>query len=238
MNNLNDLKIKTDGPDVALVDQSCVVEEAGRVEVVLRTLERRLCEEISKAEYVIGCVAWLTSEPILRALAKCKGAAFVMQKEDWLRPDGSKDFHKQRVRALYEAVPLLNRFYFSGLLSECSQLSGDYEFAFRCVGEKSVGPASPRAHHKFAIFCGDALQDDPLEGSQDEYKLVRLSPYRVWTGSFNFTYTAQHSFENAVIFDHPKLVNAYFDEFQQIAALSEPLDWEHDYVEPEWRIGT
>ena len=63
-------------------------------------------------------------------------------------------------------------------------------------------------------------------------------PYKVWTGSFNFTNNAERSFENAVVLEEPSIVQAYFKEFQQIAALSEPLDWESEWVEPEWRIGT
>jgi phosphatidylserine/phosphatidylglycerophosphate/cardiolipin synthase-like enzyme len=60
----------------------------------------------------------------------------------------------------------------------------------------------------------------------------------VWTGSFNFTYTGTRSFENAIYIEDPEVSRAYFNEWEQIAALSEPLDWESPYVAPQWRIGS
>jgi len=65
-----------------------------------------------------------------------------------------------------------------------------------------------------------------------------LEPYAVWTGSFNFTKNAGFSLENAVIMRNPKIVNAYLLEWANVEAISEPLDWENDWVAPEWRIGT
>ncbi len=65
-----------------------------------------------------------------------------------------------------------------------------------------------------------------------------VKPVRVWTGSFNLTQNAVASFENAVIISNPRIVQAYTVEFEQLFALSEPLDWTTEYVEPEYRIGT
>lgn len=102
----------------------------------------------------------------------------------------------------------------------------------RCVG---VGGQRnrPRMHDKFLVFCKEEPEcaSDVLYGSA-------IKPFAVWTGSFNFTRNATQSFENAVYIEDVKIARAYFDEFQQIAALSEPLDWESEYVEPEWRIGS
>lgn len=49
-----------------------------------------------------------------------------------------------------------------------------------------------------------------------------LSPTLVWTGSFNFSKTAENSFENAII-ENPDVALAYANEFAQIFALSELL---------------
>ena len=38
--------------------------------------------------------------------------------------------------------------------------------------------------------------------------------------------------------DDPAVVTAYYHEYEQIFALSEPLDWSSEYVDPEWRIGS
>jgi phosphatidylserine/phosphatidylglycerophosphate/cardiolipin synthase-like enzyme len=65
-----------------------------------------------------------------------------------------------------------------------------------------------------------------------------VQPYAAWTGSFNFTLNAASSLENAVILREPTLVNAYYEEWAQVLAVSEPLDWTADWVEPDWRIGS
>lgn len=46
------------------------------------------------------------------------------------------------------------------------------------------------------------------------------------------------SFENALYITDMVIVNAYYQEFAQITALSESLNWFKDWVEPQWRIGT
>jgi hypothetical protein len=35
-----------------------------------------------------------------------------------------------------------------------------------------------------------------------------------------------------------KVVEAYYREWERIEVISEPLNWETDWVEPEWRLGT
>lgn len=67
---------------------------------------------------------------------------------------------------------------------------------------------------------------------------IKISPYAVWTGSFNITKNAGMSFENALYITDMAIVNAYYQEFSQITALSESLNWFKDWVEPQWRIGT
>lgn len=63
-------------------------------------------------------------------------------------------------------------------------------------------------------------------------------PYAVWTGSFNFSDNGTKSFENAVVIEDVAIAEAYLEEWGQIAALSEPLDWSSEWMAPEWRIGT
>lgn len=68
---------------------------------------------------------------------------------------------------------------------------------------------------------------------------VRIGyPVAVWTGSFNATFNATQSLENAVIITDPVIAGAYFEEWCDMIGLSEPLDWTSPYVEPEWRFGT
>ena len=92
-------------------------------------------------------------------------------------------------------------------------------------------PAFSRMHHKFLVF-GDIIV------GEDKHHCDEFVPKVVWTGSFNLTRNGTHSFENAVILREPKLVDAFYQEWGQILALSEPLNWDSRWVEPEFRIGT
>ena len=86
-------------------------------------------------------------------------------------------------------------------------------------------------HNKFLVFC------KTLKGDEDGDREV-IVPKSVWTGSFNFSKNATNSLENAVYIRDEKIAKAYFSEWSQIEGLSEPLDWESEWVAPEWRIGS
>jgi phosphatidylserine/phosphatidylglycerophosphate/cardiolipin synthase-like enzyme len=65
--------------------------------------------------------------------------------------------------------------------------------------EKGKFQKSPIMHDKFCIFGGK----------------------RVWTGSFNFTYQADHfNAENAILLDDPKIVAAFQEQFRMLKAKS------------------
>ena len=87
-------------------------------------------------------------------------------------------------------------------------------------------------HNKFLVFC-----DTHEEGKNLDYRF-EVKPYAVWTGSFNLTKNAAMSLENGLLLTDCSVVAAYFREWEQILALSEPLDWTTDWAEPEWRIGS
>jgi phosphatidylserine/phosphatidylglycerophosphate/cardiolipin synthase-like enzyme len=87
-------------------------------------------------------------------------------------------------------------------------------------------------HNKFLVLC-NVLEDR----SEDDYHL-QIDPYAVWTGSFNLTKSAALSLENALYVTDRGIAKAYFGEWEQILALSERLDWESDWCEPEWRVGS
>jgi hypothetical protein len=209
---------------------------SGTTEVVFRHLEEKVCEFIGAYDYVVGCVAWLTSKPILRALEKKRGASIIVQKEDFLRPDsGASNRWAAQLRNRYEAVPPIVRYWLPFLcdISVC----GDPHCGIRCVGNHNTNkdPAFPRAHHKFIVGLDDPLG---INNDPDEWGNGHLAPRAVWTGSFNFTANGTRSFENAVIIRDPVIADAYLSEFCQVAAISEPLDWETPWARPEWRIGT
>jgi len=236
------------------------------VEVVFRGLEERLVDmiEAHKARSIgpiFGSVAWLTSRPILEALQGAS-VSLVVQKEDFLRPDYGQEKryaidYNEQLRRLYKEVKSgLSRYDMRGIashLSVCGDVNVD---GVRCVGNynRDKRAAMPRAHHKFLVFC-DAVSDVRVDdygyntpACYDQWG-VEIGqnnhwywPYAVWTGSFNFTHNGTRSLENAVILtssdrDNPVL-NGYMMEHHQLYAISEPLNWHSEWMEPEYRIGT
>jgi phosphatidylserine/phosphatidylglycerophosphate/cardiolipin synthase-like enzyme len=196
-------------------------------------LKDRLIELLDKWPHgvVAGCVAWFTDIDIIEAIGR-HSSAIIVQKEDFLRPDGSRQgAWKQRLRDAYETIGETFRPMFSPPLSECSILS-DNGIGVRCVGlcPKDRNSTSPKMHHKFLVFY-EHLCHEP------EYQPY-LKPKAVWTGSFNFTNNSSSSRENALFIRSEAVAEAYHQEFCKVAAMSEPLDWESEFVAPEWRIGT
>ncbi|MCM1981637.1 phospholipase D-like domain-containing protein [Lyngbya confervoides] len=238
--DLNSVWIDNDGnyPDVTQRDNS-IVNPNRSIQVYFRNLELYLISHIARADAIFGCIAWLTSGSILDALARKSVVSIVVQKEDFLRPDlgGGKDW-KNWLRKKYKSLQCnIDRYSFDNIISNLSVCSDPTLDPIRCVGNynRDKAPAFPRMHNKFMIFAKLSTLSDV---DQTQLGSTRVNPYAVWTGSFNLTKNAGKSLENALFITDLEVVQAYFSEFSQIVAISEPLDWEVDWAEPEWRVGT
>lgn len=239
MKNLNEIRIPdADGHDQPLADHSSTSED-GNTEIYFRNLENILIRKINEADIIVGCIAWLTSEPIINALSEKDAVSIIVQKEDFLRPDmGKTQNWKGHIGKIYKRLKKGLSRYDEGLKETELYLlssSGDPSIEpIRCVGNhnRDKAPAFPRMHNKFLIFCKNTKKLTDEDWTHD------FIPYAVWSGSFNLTKNALNSFENAIFVRDQTLVRAYFKEYGQIAALSEKLNWESDWVAPEWRIGT
>jgi hypothetical protein len=211
-------------------DQRSLV--SGAVTAHFGDLTERAVQFIEASEAIVGCVAWLTEPRLLRALAD-RPVSLVVQKEDFLRPDAhsTNDWHVWLRESYAKLSNDFTRYPFPAPLSTASYLSNPELEGVRCVGNHNAdrAPAMPRMHHKFLV----RLQVNEI----DEWK-TELNPLAVWTGSFNFSKNAGYSFENAVELEDRAIAQAYLEEFARVMTLSEPLEWESEWVYPEWRIGT
>jgi hypothetical protein len=235
--NLNELRILVENSAWQNLSDNGAVSTDGGVTVHFRNLEEHLLGHIRRSQIVVGCVAWLTSDTILRALASVPiGVSIVVQKEDFLRPDiGSASNWKAELRQRYGRLKELpERHLLGGLVGSLSVCTDPTIQPVRCVGNhnRDKKTAFPRMHNKFLVFC------DVTELQEGGYSGVEIRPQTVWTGSFNLTKNATMSLENALVLSDPSIVRAYFCEWEQVLALSEQLDWESDWCEPEWRVGT
>ncbi|KAJ3072014.1 hypothetical protein HK102_006332 [Quaeritorhiza haematococci] len=232
--DLTDLnRAKVDGTD-PLADASTTVLFPGPVSVYFRNAMSSLADKILQADVVYGCAAWMTNVSILRALSKCKGVSIIVAKEDWMRPDSMDPGLKKLYSKLRPLEYHVREIPHSdiGNLNQCQGDVGDDPV--RCCGnynEQKVA-AWPRMHHKFLVFA----HYRKYKGDDGEHQWI--VPYAVWTGSLNLTHNSENSLENGVYIDDRGLALAYSKEFGQVYAISEPLDWEHKWVCPEYRIGT
>jgi hypothetical protein len=243
--NLHDLVIPGDGfENSSRPQQDYSIKVASpdfdSIEVLFRHQERRLLELITEFQDggIFGCIAWLTSFPVLKALGECKNVSIMVQKEDFLRPDlNTQNFPawKTDLWHLYHDISCdIERHQFLPPMGNLSVAHDPVVDGIRCIGNYNADkrPAFPRAHHKFLVFC-KVLSDD--------YSST-YTPVGLWTGSFNITKNSTQSFENALYFADSSgsnpIIQAYLQEHHQLFGLSEPLDWENEWTTPEFRIGT
>ena len=242
-------------PHYKQIDNS-VASKCVEIEVIFRNQKEKLLELISDYPYVLGCVAWLTDFDILSEMSKMDHVSIIVQKEDFLRPDlNSSNRFTEKLRRAYSLLPTdFYRHSVDGLVSDLSMAGCPTIDPVRCMGNHNSdkNPSFPRMHNKFLVFTenipiyddvpstfGYAAEDYSADGKLDLPKLLGVSDTAcVWTGSYNISHTATKSLENAVVIRDQDIAQAYFNEWSQIMALSEPLDWESEWVAPEWRIGT
>jgi len=218
-----------------------------KIDVFMGNVVPDLVQKLKDERYsvVFGCVAWLTHEGVLKGLAD-KIAQVVVQKEDFLRPDlparaGAPPMDKARLRTLYYDIRGIDRNQF-GLGMNCN---GDPDTeGVRCVGySKDAGRGRPVMHNKFLVF-GELEVENHYGGYDDkgELEIVCQSfsfvPKAVWTGSANLTSASEANAENAMWIESQKVAMVYYREWKRMLVMSEPLDWDSDYVAPEYRYGT
>lgn len=214
MKTLEDLNAQLEDPAI----------EVGPVSVYFRDMAQQMEKFIAESEAVVGCVAWLTSPQILEALTKLECVSLVLAKEDFLKPD-SKTAKGIQLHEAYGKMTGIVRFHHKPVSSLCAGGDG-YTEPLRCLGTTAPYRNRPRLHHKFLVR---------LERGFRRWTWV---PTAVWTGSFNPTNNGAVSLENAVVIRNFKVARAFYWEWGQALAISEPLDWESPWVAPEYRIGS
>jgi hypothetical protein len=234
----------------------------GKVTVHFRDLVERLIEYIECADAILGCVAWLTHVKILEALARVPcGVSIIVQKEEWLRRKQSnlRKSYKE-IPTLLSRVDTNAKFNPLGPLVGYLSPNGETNYPqvyspnpsmeellsiqpIRCAGVCGNGNfTQPRMHHKFLLFLRKSKPTD------ERFETIGGDPSNsffvdaIWNGSFNLTQNATMSLENAIFIETPRGADDFFfahsfvNEWSQILAISEPLDWTNREVSPEWTL--
>lgn len=176
-------------------------------------------------DFVFAAVAWLTSKPILEAMHRAhkRGVVVlvVLQKEKWLRKGKSQNEFQKKLRSRYDALgthqvevveKLVGNYYF-GAGKNWRFDSKPLVASVRCLGDDVVSEFNARRmHHKFVVF-GQRNSDNSCTATH------------VWTGSYNFSNSAELSLENAICIKDTGIANQYAREFAAIFLNTEPLDW-------------
>ena len=237
LKNLNRVKIRVDKYDDKRLDDNSCESQTCKVEVVFRNYKERLLKILPRYDTIFGCIAWLTDFDILNRL-RGKRVSIVVQKEDFLKPDYQlKPGEKEKLSKAYTHLDCGEHQYnLPWPLCHMDTFGAPKFWGVRCVGNhnRDRNPSHPRMHNKFLVLTNwiDALD------RQDEDEFPLADDACVWTGSCNLSRTSHSSLENVVILHDAEIVRAYLNEFAQIMALSEPLDWESDWCAPEYLIGT
>ena len=130
----------------------------------------------------------------------------------------------------YQALtpPADSRYGMPGIVPNLSYCCNPTMDPVRCIGERpEVGRNNRRMHNKFLVFAKGEFFNDGEATDMFEHDAV-WRPHSVWTGSYNITANAELSWENAIYIRSEKIAQAYLNEWCQLMAFSEPLDWESE----------
>lgn len=205
------------------------------IEVYFKNIEKTIISKIKKYKYVIGCIAWLTNENILKELSKKTNVLIVVQEEDFLRPDtnfdGNKLKWKNKIKKLYKKLEkgLIDSMFWGVNYAQMDTIESGV-IRFGLINEKKI-PAFPRMHNKFILCYNDLEYNEKYELNVDEEQYVFDG--EVLSGSYNYTENSNNSLENILCIKDSKIINAYFKQFVEILTMSMPLDWECEWCPSE-----
>lgn len=171
-------------------------------------LENVLIDYISAAEYVVGCVAWLTNPNLMAALKRKSGIKLIVNQETYLEGELLDQVgHHRYLRRQYQTMPDLGFNDNMSLLTEW--IDESHLQALQTPGAilaHGVSGSSSRMHNKFLIFLDSSYH-----------------PLGVWTGSYNMSINSNNCLENAVFLTDLWISRQYLVEFFMILKHSIPL---------------
>lgn len=172
-------------------------------------------------------------------------------------PLATRDVWRKALQEQYALLQGGHRSLWGDLISSLS-LRGDPNGSVRCSGCASVpgGTSMPRMHNKFLVFFyekptlasielphiqgewskADVYRRGMTIGGARWFEAIAEGDAGIWTGSFNMSQASTNSLENALLIRSKAVAQPYFREFEQVFALSEPLNWTSTWTTPEYQV--
>ena len=185
------------------------------ITVYFSNIEANLVSHIDASTYCVGCVAWMTNRTILNALANLQGCMMVVQND---AINANQDSLYKKLPNLYDNLPpdlvaktMRGNYHTLQRLFKICQALPTKDAVCRCGFDKMSSATyqphhQPLMHHKFLVFFNSQLR---IKG--------------VWTGSYNFTFNANQSFENGIFITDKNTIMKYLKEFILVMQSSQHL---------------
>ena len=224
---------------------------SGAVEVVSCNHKAKLLELFAEGRasnlVCVGALYRLTEPELLEAMTTVATSVVVQKERNWWagRDPSPRPGWQDLLRVDYDAVAASGEHNDLFQRQNCPEplgsrgLLGDQHLAgIRCFGQINNGGGeqqSPILHEKFLVFSELNFRPEPSppDAMYDDGQ-VDWKPKLVWTGSYNPTRLANRSLESTLVIRDERIATLFLHKWACIMALSEPLDWTSDSVQPEW----
>jgi phosphatidylserine/phosphatidylglycerophosphate/cardiolipin synthase-like enzyme len=174
------------------------------------------CLQNLQPNAICGAMYHLSSSTILQHLAHMKiPTNFIIQKQNTWERKPKKNIGKNVVSSAWKQNKKVK---LREMYDALTPMEG-YESAVSCIGSCHKDNQS-LMHHKFVIF----MRHSPGDAKN-------MEPFALWNGSFNFSFNATQSLENAMLIQDEKIVQAFYKEWLKLQKFKEPLDWKKSKFE-------
>ncbi len=246
--NLNQIDPVDDG--FTRLDNNNIESQVSSVSAYFRDIKTELISNIEKADAVFGCIAWLSNSEIISALQSRKNFSIVVSEKscntslktlskhkNWIKLSSLANDQNHFYTLINQTVPGVNKVSAEDTILPIRRLIPN-QIGGHKESEKPLD-YQPLMHNKFLVFAKIVFAKDELQNFSNAYYAGQLGadsmaeteymqcwgsaiikPYAVWTGSYNFSSSAESHLENAVLIHNAEVAHKYFCEFSQIYLLS------------------
>lgn len=205
-----------------------IIQPVQYMELYFENIYEHLLEHIKQAKYIVGCVAWLTDMSVLDLMIqKLQGVSLIVQTETYLTRNYKWDKWRDRLKDKYRQLPNFpwtewGRRYPTLALPSSSSSSSS---AVRIAGEKMQARRQKVNTSQTYKKQVEAQDEDENKKQMMHLKSLlffdaNLVATGLWTGSYNPSFRARHSWEYVTYFRDAQVCREFFLEFRRVYETS------------------